>query len=71
MSNCPHCDQIIDDWYWVRFEGIGSWKDKNQYWGCPKCKLRFDGTNIPEVKEIKSNNFASARIMEFGVMKHY
>lgn len=40
----------MDSWYWSRFAGLGPWKDHNTYWGCPHCRLRFDGSPIPEVK---------------------
>jgi len=71
MPNCPHCDQQIEDWYWIRFEGIGSWKDKNTYWGCPKCKKRFDGSEVPEVKETEGQKGPSVRIQELNGMRSY
>jgi hypothetical protein len=36
----------------VRYSGIGAWEGKADYWGCPYCKKRKDGTDVPVV-EIK------------------
>lgn len=46
---CPHCGYSFDQWTWIRFRGVGAWEEKNTYWGCPKCKLRHDGTKVPKV----------------------
>jgi len=49
MNPCPYCNESIDDWNWIRFAGLGPWKDNNEYYGCPHCNLRFDGSKIPKV----------------------
>lgn len=69
--NCPHCNEQIDDWYWIRFEGTGAWKDRNTYWGCPKCNKRFDGSEIPKVKEVEGQKGPTVRIQEVNGMKSY
>lgn len=69
--NCPHCNEVINDWYWIRFEGIGPWKDKNTYWGCPKCKKRFDGSEIPKVIDNNKHKGPTAIIQEPNGIRSY
>jgi len=73
MPNCPHCKQEINDWYWIRFEGVGAWKDneRQKYYACPKCNKRFDGSEIPEIKEVEGQKGPSVRIQEPNGMRSY
>lgn len=56
---CKSCGKTMDLWNWIRFSGIGVWKDKNKYHGCPNCHKRVDGSAIPKVVVDTSVGFIS------------
>jgi len=66
---CPWCKNSMDSWHWVRFRGLGIWKDKNQYHSCPNCKKRFDGTDVPKVDIGKIEFISTDRQMKAHI-KH-
>lgn len=68
---CPNCNQVMEVWQYIRLAGLGVWKDKNTYQSCPKCNKRFDGSEVPEVKEIEGQKGPSVRIQEPNGMRSY
>lgn len=68
---CPHCNEPYDEWHWIRFKGLGPWKDKNTYIGCKNCGLRFDGSKVPEIVDERIYKGPSVMIDEPGGRKYY
>lgn len=61
---CKTCNTAMDDWHWIRFAGIGQWKDRNDYQSCPNCHKRFDGSDVPKVKEVPMPKMSVDRMMK-------
>ena len=42
----------MNNWDWIRYAGLGPWKDKNAHYCCPNCGKRMDGTKPPKAGEL-------------------
>jgi len=71
VPKCPNCNEMLEIWQYIRLSGLGCWKDKNTYYACPKCNKRFDGSEIPEIKEVEGQKCPSVRIQELNGMRSY